>query len=280
MSSPFSPFTPVIPPGSGFGSLSEGGGGEAEAEAEGADGDAPGGAAGSETGDAGAAGASDSDSDSAEGAEGAEGTIIPPTETDGVTTESIGAGSGSPGTGVSAGEGYLNPTQYTQTYKLTNNGGAAMTIRSIQFNTPAGIQHAADLTAFSGGTVNYTDSTLVTSQPIPAGSILTFDVGYNYLYGGLGTRTGSIVVKGSAGLELKINITLIVTQSGLTAGGTSILEGVGTGGGGTGGGYLPPAETAAAGSGAAIETSILYYDIGGTFQSVFWDEYLVLVNQI
>lgn len=241
------PFFPIIPKpggpvigGGGFGGFSEGGGGEAEAEgAGGADGDAPGGAAGSETGDAGAAGASDADADSSEGAEGAEG--------DNVTTESLGGGSGAPGTGGSASEGFFNNGQavtktYTQTFVITNNGGANARIRSITFTTPTGISHSADLTDL-GGSATFTDSLYPTSTIVGPGLNKTFTVGYTYQFGGLGTRRGSVVIKGNGGIELRSNITLVVSQSGATAGGSSTISGVGTGGGGSSGGYVPPAES-------------------------------------
>lgn len=239
MADPFSPFKPpAAPPGIGgiTPTSDEGDSGDGGAEAAGDD--ESGGA-----GDAGAAGASSDDAadetetESAEATEGAEGFV---TETDFVTTESIGTGSGAPGTGESAGEGYIAPVQYVQTYRITNSGGSQARIRSFRFNTPDGIQHVADLTNF-GGTSNFSSQDFVSNILINSGSTLTFDVGYNYLYGGLGTRTGTIVVYGSAGTILRVNITLIIGQTGSTAGGAAVIGGSGTGGGGSGGGYVPPA---------------------------------------
>ncbi|NBP14186.1 hypothetical protein EBU95_07275, partial [bacterium] len=177
------------------------------------------------------------------------------TETDGVTTESLGTGSGSPGSGGSASEGYYADgtpiaKEYSKTFYLTNVGGGNARIRSINFNTPEGIQHVADLTDL-GSVINFTDPLFTTSTVITTGTSKTFIVGYNYQYGGQGTRTGSVIVRGTGGLELRANITLIISQTGSTAGGSAVVSGGGTGGGGTGGGYVPPAE-GSAGSGGTV----------------------------
>lgn len=255
MTYPFFPVPPGSPTGGGGGSFSSAAEGEAEAEAE---------AGGAGTGDAGAsdagaaAGADDEsggpdNGDVESSSEGAEGDFV--TETDGVTTESLGTGSGSPGSGGSASEGYYADgtpiaKEYSKTFYLTNVGGGNARIRSINFNTPEGIQHVADLTDL-GSVINFTDPLFTTSTVITTGTSKTFIVGYNYQYGGQGTRTGSVIVRGTGGLELRANITLIISQTGSTAGGSAVVSGGGTGGGGTGGGYVPPAE-GSAGSGGTV----------------------------
>lgn len=279
MTYPFFPTPPGIPPGTppgggGFGRAEEGDAGDGGAEAEGAGDAGAAGAsdgsdagsdaseagaagasdasdAGSDAGDAGAAGASSDDgpeasdesAESAESAEGGEGFV---TETDFVTSESLGGGSGTPGSGGAAGEGYFEggapaTVSYTQTFRITNNGGSSARIRTINFNTPEGIQHVADLTDF-GSVNNFSEPLFTTSTVIATGTSKTFVVGYNYQYGGLGTRTGSILIRGSGGIELRSNITLIISESSITAGANSVTSGSGTGGGGAGGGYVPPAE--------------------------------------
>lgn len=304
MTYPFFPTPPGIPPGTppgggGFGRAEEGdaGDGGAEAEAEGAGDAGAAGAAGTgdagtdDAGDAGAAGASSDDTDAGdagaagassddapddagagtdEGGDGGDGDFTAPTETDFVSSESLGGGSGTPGSGGAAGEGYIAPVSYTQTFRITNNGGGNARIRSINFSTPEGIQHVADLTDF-GSTSTFSEPLFTTSTIITTGTSKTFIVGYNYQYGGLGTRTGSILIRGSGGIELRSNITLIIAQEAITAGGISVAGGSGTGGGGTGGGYTPPAEGSAV-SGATAGTSltpledqfsqpIIFYDI-------------------
>ena len=288
MTYPFFPTPPGIPPGTppgggGFGRAEEGDAGDGGAEAEGAGDAGAAGAsdgsdagsdaseagaagasdasdAGSDAGDAGAAGASSDDgpeasdesAESAESAEGGEGFV---TETDFVTTESLGGGSGTPGSGGAAGEGYYEggapaPVQYSQTFRLTNNGGGNARIRSINFNTPEGIQHIADLTDM-GSTSTFSEPLFTTSTIITTGTSKTFVVAYNFQYGGLGTRTGSIIIKGSGGIELRSNITLIISETSITAGSVGIVGGSGTGGGGSGGGYVPPAEAFPVGGGTS-----------------------------
>lgn len=248
------PFFPIPP------SPSYPGGGSPFSPSEGSD------------GGEGGAGESESESESSEsGATEGDGGLGPSSETDSVVSESLGTGSGSPGTGGAAGEGYFEGgapavKQYTQTFVIRNNGGGNARIRSISFNTPTGIQHIADLTNL-GSAAAFSEPLFTTSTVVSTGSSVTFTVGYNYEFGGNGTRTGSIVVRGNNGIELRSNITLVVGQTGSTAGGSSITSGSGTGGGGSGGGYIPPAVGAGAGTSLSpleddfTQEQLFFYDI-------------------
>ena len=53
-----------------------------------------------------------------------------------------------------------------KTFTVTNTGTAQTSITTITFNTPAGIQHTADLTNF-GGPSNFTGTTFSSNTIIP-----------------------------------------------------------------------------------------------------------------
>jgi len=91
-----------------------------------------------------------------------------------------------------------------KTFTVTNTGTAQTSIITITFNTPAGIQHTADLTNF-GGPSAFTGTTFNSSTLINVSASKTFTVDHSYLSGVDGTRNGTIVITPSQGPTKTIN---------------------------------------------------------------------------
>ncbi len=67
-----------------------------------------------------------------------------------------------------------------QTFTLLNNGNVDLTVTGIEFNTPAGVIHSANLTNFSGGTASFETNSFATSTPISSGTYKVFTLDYGY----------------------------------------------------------------------------------------------------
>jgi outer membrane biosynthesis protein TonB len=100
-----------------------------------------------------------------------------------------------------------------QIFTIINDGIAQTSIATITFNTPAGIQHTADLTNL-GGPSDFTGTTF-TPNPntiLNVNATKTFAVDHSYISGPDGTRPGTIVVTPTHGAVQTIN-TLIVVET-------------------------------------------------------------------
>jgi len=96
-----------------------------------------------------------------------------------------------------------------QLFTVLNNGSTNYNIISIVFNTPAGIQHVADLTNF-GGSASFTGATFSGSNALNIGQSKTFTVDHEYLSGPEDTRFGTIDILTDAGPTATINTTICV----------------------------------------------------------------------
>jgi hypothetical protein len=100
-----------------------------------------------------------------------------------------------------------------QTFTVRNNTGAAFNITGIQFNTPAGVRHVADLRNFTGGSDGFTGSLYTGITTLQPGQLRTFAVDHFYVSGGVGTRNGTIVVTASGGRTATINTSIVVSAA-------------------------------------------------------------------
>ncbi len=107
-----------------------------------------------------------------------------------------------------------------QTFTVLNNGNTGYNITGINFSTPAGTSHRADLRNFTGGVENYTASSYSGTTSLPAGQSKTFTVDYLYVSGPDGTRSGSITINTDAAVATTITTTILVGAGG----GVSIIN--------------------------------------------------------
>lgn len=99
-----------------------------------------------------------------------------------------------------------------QTFNITNSGTESSLLDRIEFDTPNGLSHSADLTLL-GGPSNFTGNSFnVTAQTIEAGQFKSFSVDYQYVSGAAGTRSGTISAHYVSGqicsAQTTINVTL------------------------------------------------------------------------
>lgn len=67
-----------------------------------------------------------------------------------------------------------------QTFTLLNNGTVDLTVTGIEFNTPSGVIHSANLTNFSGGTASFETNSFATTTSISSGTYKVFTLDYGY----------------------------------------------------------------------------------------------------
>lgn len=67
-----------------------------------------------------------------------------------------------------------------QTFTLLNNGNVDLTVTGMEFNTPSGVIHSANLTNFIGGTASYETNSFVTSTVISSGTYKVFTLDYGF----------------------------------------------------------------------------------------------------
>lgn len=100
-----------------------------------------------------------------------------------------------------------------QTFNITNSGTESSLLDRIEFDTPAGLSHSADLTLL-GGPSNFTgNSFTVASQNIEAGQSKSFSIDYQYVSGPSGTRIGTISAYYVGGQVCAAQTTINVTVS-------------------------------------------------------------------
>lgn len=112
-----------------------------------------------------------------------------------------------------------------QLFTVLNNGSTNYNITSIVFNTPAGIQHTADLTNF-GGSSSFTGATFTGSSALNIGQSKTFTVDHEYVSGPENTRTGTIVINTDGGPIATINTTIAVGTAGASLGASLPGQGI------------------------------------------------------
>ena len=86
-----------------------------------------------------------------------------------------------------------------QTFTVVNSGNLNTNLSKITFNTPTGLKHTANLADF-GGPTNFSDfEYTISNVRVRPNQGKSFDVNYQFVSGGLGTKTGGVSVTYSNG---------------------------------------------------------------------------------
>lgn len=103
-----------------------------------------------------------------------------------------------------------------QTFTVRNNGQQSFELTGIQFNTPTGISHVANLAnLFTGASQTFTGNVYAGSTTLAPGATRSFSVDHFYVSGAASSapRTGSIIVTASGGRSATIVTNVRVNQS-------------------------------------------------------------------
>lgn len=96
-----------------------------------------------------------------------------------------------------------------QNFTVKNKSPVSVIVTEINFFTPNGIRHIADLGNFNG-IPNFSGNTFFTSTEMTAGESKVLSIDYAYVSGDNGSRNGAVEIKTNANTSATIRTTIIV----------------------------------------------------------------------
>ena len=104
----------------------------------------------------------------------------------------------------------------SQTITIRNTTSLPIGINKIVFNTPAPIQHVANLSGLSGGREYFTGAEYAAPvgnlTQVPANGTISFNLDYVFFSGSNATQVATIAVYGTGNFSALITSTIVVGE--------------------------------------------------------------------